>query len=131
MRDKHLLKFFFGISILTIILTGIAFAISLFFYFPFCLKHFLFLVLCFLIVTSLFHTIQIRIIDTKPRIFEKTFLIFTISKILIYMIFLIIYILSISIGTKCFLISFLVLYLSYTIFEVSFLSSYLKNTNNS
>jgi hypothetical protein len=131
MRDKHLLKFFSGISILTVILTGIALVISHFFYVSFCLDHFLINVFCFLIVTSLFHTIQIRIIDTKPRKFEKTFLIFTISKILIYMLLLVIYILSISTGTKCFLISFLVLYLSYTIFEVSFLSSYLKNTNNS
>jgi hypothetical protein len=131
MKNNHLLKFFSGIFILTIILAGSALAISQLFYISFCLKHFLILVLCFLIVTSLFHTIQIRIIDVKPRKFEKTFLLLTILKILIYMVFLVIYILNISTGTKCFLISFLVLYLSYTIFEVSFLSSYLKNTNNS
>jgi hypothetical protein len=131
MRNKHLLKFFSWISVLTSILSGIALVISHFFYSSFCLSHFLILVLCFFIVTSLFHTMQIRIINIKPRKFEKTFLILTILKILIYMVFLVIYILNISTGTKCFLISFLVLYLSYTIFEVSFLSGYLKNTTNS
>jgi hypothetical protein len=131
MKNKHLFKFFIGIAILTALFTIAALLVSNYFKTPFCLYHFLIIVICFFIVTAVFHTIQIRIIDTKPKKFERIFLILTVSKILIYLAFLVVSILNINSGTKCFLISFLVLYLCYTVYEVSFLSSYLKNTSNS
>jgi asparagine N-glycosylation enzyme membrane subunit Stt3 len=123
----HFLKFVIGLFVLTLFVLFTAFTLAKFSSNYDCWHNFIYLAILFSGVSAVFHFLLINTVEKNPKKFVNTFLIVTVSKILIYLIFLIVYIFNISSGMKCFLLSFIGFYLSYTIFEVVMLSRYLKN----
>ena len=126
MHSNHTAKYLSGIFILTF--TSII--IGYFVYKQLSLdafyRYFICTVVLFFVTNIIFHFILVKSVEKKPIIFTNLYLILTISKILIYLVFLIVFVLNFSTGIKSFLLSFLVLYFAYTIFEVIILSKYVK-----
>jgi hypothetical protein len=127
MFSKHTLIYFLGIFLLSITYLTIGVPIFFFFKFQFCLSNFISILVVFVIINLIFHSCLILLFEKRPNKFLQIFLLFTISKIMLYVIFLIIYLLNLKYGIKCFLISFLLIYMGFTIYEVTMLSRFLKN----
>jgi hypothetical protein len=126
MFDKHTLRYLLGIFLLTLLFLVIGISIIKFTGSIIFINHFLSVVFFFLIVNTVFHFFLIYFFKKNPNKFFLIFMLFTISKILVYATFLIIYLLSVKTGIKCYLISFLFAYLGYTIYEVVMLGKFFK-----
>jgi hypothetical protein len=127
MFNKHTLIYFLGIILITVAFLTIG--IPIFFYLKsqICLKYFISILGFFLAANLIFHSLLIFFFEKKPNKFFQIFLLFTVVKILIYMIFLVILLINLKYGIRCYLISFLLIYMGFTIYEVTMLSKFLKN----
>ena len=123
---KHTLKYLLGIFLLSF-----SFIISSFILFnfisQFCLGQLIKIVTFFLIVNIAFHLFLIYFTSKSQSKFFQIFMLLNIVKILIYMTFLIIYLITLKFGLKCYLISFLIVYIGFTLYEVIMLSRFFKN----
>jgi predicted neutral ceramidase superfamily lipid hydrolase len=129
MFKKHLLNFSVSLVALTIIIAVIGYGLFSYLGLQICKNYFIDLLLLFTLTTFAFHSIFLYIFTKNPSKFFPTFMISTVVKIFVYMIFLVIYIFTIKDSIKCFLVSFLLLYLLYTFFEVIILTRYTRNNN--
>jgi len=127
MFNKHTPVYFLGIFLLAIAFIVVGLLIFKYFESTICLKHFLYVLCFFFLTNTVFHFFLIFLFEKKPNKFFQIFLLLTVAKILVYMTFLIVYILSIDNGIKCYLISFFIIYLGFTIYEVIMLREFLKN----
>jgi len=127
MFSKHTLKYFLGITLLTFAYLLIGIPFFLYFKSQICLINFISVLVFFLLSNLFFHSFLIIFIEKNPKKFLQIFLLLTISKILIYMIFLVVFLLNLKFGIKCYLVSFLLIYLGFTLYEVIMLSKFLKN----
>lgn len=129
MNTKYFVSYLLKIFGLSILLVSGGIILSKIFDKEIFLVNLISLIGFFLIINAVMHYLLIASSKAKPAKFVRVFMVVTFAKILVYLIFLVIYIVFLKIGLKAFLLCFVVTYLSFTIFEVLELSKILKNTN--
>lgn len=110
-------KFIFRILIFTAILSVIAFLLFSTVISKFYLPVFPFLVGFFVLTTIGIHAILVKAGGERPARFSTFYMGSITTKLFLYVIFLVIYVLVDKQNAPVFLITFFVLYLCYTVFE--------------
>lgn len=88
------------------------------------------LVVLFLIVSSIFHYILLKSAVGNPRKFVNMFLLGTTMKLLIYFSCLLLVLYFIDVNAKVYILNFASLYLIYTIFELYLVINQLKKISS-
>lgn len=105
-----------------VLFSAIIAAVSYFVYFYFIpiyyLQIFPFVLLFFMISTVAVHAVLMKSLEKRPLLFVNTFMLSTIVKLFVYLIFLVIYLAIDRANALIFTIYFLSLYFLYTGFEV-------------
>ena len=116
---KSLFKAFFKqLVIYTVVIMAVGFALSYFLPAGIITPTMPFLVIFFLIMTSLVHWYLLRSLDSKPGKFINTFLATTTIKLLLYMTIILVYVFVNKHDAISFAITFFLLYILYTVFEI-------------
>jgi len=85
-----------------------------------------YLLLFFVIITSVFHVIMSRIAQGNAQVFVRTFMGTTTIKLFLYLIIIVIYLLIDKAGSASFVLYFMLYYFLFTAFEVFKLFKMLK-----
>ena len=119
-------KFIIKLLLLTISIFLIAFFIFKFFLCMYYLNIFPYLLMFFAIITALFHYFLIKSSQHEIKKFINTFMIFTGIKLMLYILFILIFILLNKSSAVVFVMGFIILYVIYSIFEIISIVKYLK-----
>ena len=123
MYKKYVLKLF----IFTILIGLIGAVLFLTFFKNYYLPVFPWLLIFFFLITFLAHIFLLIVTKRNISRFASMFMLFSMLKMLVYIIFIVIYLLINRDNTIPFLITFFSGYLLFSIFEVKSFISYQKN----
>ena len=125
--QKKIKKFVLNTLIFTGLISTFVFIIFYFFLQQYFLLIFPLILLFFAILTILVHTILLNASKKKLSNFVNMFMISTVAKLFIHLIFIGVYLLIDKTNAKPFVVFYLINYFFYTIYEVWALLLDLKN----
>ena len=127
--QKKIKRFVLNSIILTALISSFVFIIFYFFLQQYYLPIFPFVILFFAILTILVHIILLKAAKKKLSNFVNMFMIATVAKLFIHLIFIAVYLLVDKINAKPFVVLYLINYFIFTIYEVWALLLDLKNND--
>ena len=124
---NKLKKYIYKTLILTGILIGINFILFYFLLQQYYLPIFPFVILFFAVISSSVHAIMLKYAKQKISRFANSFMLSTMAKMIIYLSFVTIYLLTDKQNAVIFVVFFLINYFIYSSYEVISLLTDLKN----
>ncbi len=122
-------KFIYRILLFSIIIMAVAYVLFSTVLNQYYLPVFPFLILFFVVSTIGIHAILLKAGNQRPARFSTFYMGSITSKLFLYMIFLVVYVLVDKANAANFIIVFFILYLFYTIFETISLLKDFKEPN--
>ena len=122
MFKKFLKKIILFFVIITLIAAVLFLSVLKEYYMPIYLYS---LIFCFA-VTVLFHYILLKSLDERINRFSNKYMLLTVAKLFLYLLFVVIYLYFVKIHIMWFVFVFLILYALFSVFEVLTILSVLK-----
>jgi hypothetical protein len=116
--NKKYQQFLIRLTIISLIATVIYFILGRIFSPEIISPAIPWLIILFILVTSVVHFILLKITALNPRKFVGYFMLSTFLKLFVYLIVIVAYVFSVKEGLLPFILAFFILYIIFTIFEV-------------
>jgi hypothetical protein len=120
-------KFFKAVLILTVFLTGVVLLTANWTPQQYDSNLFILMVMALAVVTSIVHIVLVKVSEGKPQRFIRVFMIATMTKLLVYLLFILFMAFTYRQQVAGLLIAFFVFYICYTTLEVIFLRKHLDS----
>lgn len=118
MKQKYT-QFFLRLTILTVVIGGICWILSLLLPENTVSPTFPYLLVLFYMVTALIHVVLLKITSLNPRRFVSYFMLATFAKLIIYFSAVLIYVFTVRENILSFILTFFIIYIFFTVFEVA------------